>query len=97
MVQLILADFLKQFAKVYAIVAHYPEVALLGGIVAFLLFRGKLKSALILLFGAALCLANYFIFVEYSSLTIPITYAVGFAGVSVFLLLLLVYQLIHIS
>jgi hypothetical protein len=97
MVKHVLTDFLGKFEVIYNYSAIHPEVALLVAILAFLVLRGKIKSALILLLGAALCLANYFIFLEYNSLSIPLYYAAAFAGISVFLLLLLVYQFIHSS
>jgi hypothetical protein len=97
MVQLFLAHFLEQFDRIYTFSAGYPEAVLTAAILGYLFVRGKVKSALILIFGSALCLANYFVFVEYTSLTIPLIYAAAFTGISIFLLLLLVYQFIHTS
>jgi hypothetical protein len=97
MVQLLLTALLRIFESLYVLSTSNSELALLAGSLAYLLIRGKMKSALILLFGVALCFANYFIFQEYSYLTIPLIYSVGFGGVSIFLLLLLVYQFLHSS
>lgn len=74
---------------------NHPEVVLLVGLMFFLLLRGKFRPALILAFGAALCLANVFIFAQYRFSAIPLAYAVCFAGISIVLLLLLVYQFIQ--
>jgi hypothetical protein len=95
MVQLLLTALLRIFGSVYVFGTSNSELALLVGSLGYLLIRGKMKSALILLFGVALCFANYFIFQEYHHLTIPLIYSVGFAGISIFLLLLLVYQFLH--
>jgi hypothetical protein len=95
MVQHILQTVLEKFEVIYTYSVTNPEVMAFVGILGFLLIRGKVKSALILIFGVALCFANYYMFLEYNYLTIPLIYAAGFAAISVVLLLLLVYQFIH--
>jgi hypothetical protein len=97
MVKHLLTRFLSEFGVIYSYCTVHPEVALLLAILVFLVLRGKVKSALILILGVALCFANYFIFLEYNSLSIPLYYAAAFGGISVFLLMLLLYQLIHSS
>lgn len=73
----------------------HPELVLVAGLMFYLLVNRKFRAALTLTFGVALCFANYFVFTEYNTLMIPLVYAAGFAGVSIFLLLLLVYEFIH--
>ena len=80
--------------KTYTYCTSYPEPVLLIVLLVFLLARGKMKSALLLLLGVALCFANYFVFTEYIALSIPLVYAAVIAGVSIVLLLLLLHQLI---
>ena len=86
---------LKQISGAYGYGISHPEAVLLVGVLAFLLLRRKLKSALILAFGVALCFANYFVFAEFGVAAIPVSYAAGFAGISIVLVLLLVYQFIQ--
>ncbi len=93
----LLGKFLDKFELIYTFSATNPGISLLILILGYLLLRRKVKSALILLFGTALCLANYYIFSQMDTLAFPFTYTAAFAGVSIFLLLLLVYQLIHTS
>ncbi len=73
----------------------HPELVLVAGLMLYLLTHRKFRAALMLAFGAALCFANYYVFAEYNVLMIPLVYAAAFAGVSIFLLLLLVYEFIQ--
>lgn len=97
MVKHLFNELLAKFEVIYNYTVFHPEMALIIAILLFLVLRGKVKSALILLFGVALCFANYFVFLEYNSFSIPLYYAAAFAGISVFLLLLLLHQFIHSS
>ena len=93
-VQPLLSTILTIAEKIYTCCTSYPEPVLLIVLLVFLIARGKMKSALLLLLGVALCFANYFIFTEYTAFSIPLVYAAVFAGVSIVLLLLLLHQLI---
>lgn len=90
---------LLQGSKYLSVACEYgithPELVLVIGLMFLLLVNRKFRAALTLAFGVTLCFANYFVFTEYNFLTIPLVYAAGFAGVSIFLLLLLVYEFIH--
>lgn len=86
---------LEYLSGAYEYGVGHPEMVVFVGIMLLLLFRRKFKSALILAFGVALCFANYFVFAEYGIMTIPIAYAATFAGISIVLILLLIYQFIQ--
>ncbi len=90
-----MGSILNYLSSAYEYGVNHPEAVVFGGIMLLLLFRRKLKSALILAFGVALCFANYFVFTEYGIMTIPLAYAATFAGISIVLVLLLVYQFIQ--
>jgi hypothetical protein len=79
----------------YTYAANHAEIILLAGSVLFLLLRGNWRGALVLVFGGVLCYANYYMFAQQLYFKMSPVYAAALAGTSVFLLILLVYQLIH--
>ncbi|UCD58126.1 MAG: hypothetical protein JSV16_03150 [Candidatus Hydrogenedentota bacterium] len=85
----------RYLSEAYRYGTNYPEAVLVAGLLLFLVFHRKFRAALILAFGTALCFANYFVFAQYNFSTISLLYAVGFAGLSIFVLLLLAYQFLH--
>ena len=50
----------------YNFFGRYPEALLLVGFLFLLLLRGKYHAALMLLLGVTLCLANYYLFFQFS-------------------------------
>ncbi len=82
-------------AYIYA--ANHAEIVLLGGAILFLLLRKNLGGALTLGLGGTLCYTNYYMFSHQLYFTLPPEYSIGFAALSGFLLVLVVYKLIHVS
>jgi hypothetical protein len=83
------------FSYVYNFFQRYPEAVLVVGFLLFLLVRGKFHAALMLLLGITLCCANYYLFFQFSIYAISLPYAIVCAGVSIFLLILILYQLLQ--
>lgn len=81
--------------QVFGVFKHSPELVLLVGFFFFLLLRGRFQAALLLAFGATLCFANYYLFVQSSIYSISLPYAFACAGVSIILILLIVYQILQ--
>ena len=79
----------------YIYAADHAEIILLAGGILFLLLRGSPKGALVLALGGILCYANYYMFAQQLYFAMSPIFAVALAGASVFLLILLVYQLIN--
>lgn len=79
----------------YSYAADRAEIILLGTAILFLLLRRNLRGALTLGLGGALCYANYYMFSRHFYFTLPPAYSIGFAAVSTFLLVLVVYELIQ--
>jgi hypothetical protein len=92
-----LTEFLNAewFSAICTFFGRFPEAVLLVGFILFLLVREKFHAALMLVFGATLCFANYYLFSQYSISLISLPYAMAFAGISIFVLLLIVYQLVQ--
>lgn len=82
-------------SEAYRYGATHPGTVLFGFGLVLLLFRRKFKAALTLVFGVALCYANYFVFAEYTLLSLSLAYATAFAAVSIVLLLLLAFEFIQ--
>jgi uncharacterized membrane protein YjjP (DUF1212 family) len=83
--------------SLYMYASQHAEFILLLAGALFLLMRGKWRGALVLVLAGVLCYANYYMFAEQLYFTISPVYAGAFAATSVVLLVLLVYQLIHIT
>lgn len=79
----------------YNYAADHAEIVLLTGAILLLLLKGNVKASLILVFGGVLGYANYYVFSQQLYRIMPPIFAASFAAVSVVLLVLLVYQLIH--
>jgi hypothetical protein len=84
-----------QTSATYNYAADRAEIILLGAAILFLLLKKNFRGALTLGLGGALCYANYYMFSRQFYYTLPLSYSIGFAAVSSFLLILVVYDLIH--
>jgi hypothetical protein len=79
----------------YNYAADHAEIVLFTGAILFLLMKKNFGGALTLGLGGALCYANYYMFSHQLYFTLPPEYSIGFAAVSSFLLVLVVYKLMH--
>jgi hypothetical protein len=84
-----------QTSATYNYAADRAEIILLGAALLFLLMRKNYRGALTLGLGGTLCYANYYMLSRQFYYTLPLAHSVAFAAVSSFLLILLVYDLIH--